>query len=85
MGYMEVECLKCGCQFEITTDEVETKREIFCPGCSLRMDDRLWRKLRIGFLVLEETTERLNGPVLEVSLFRAQYQPLDRITEKDKR
>lgn len=77
MGCLEVECLKCGCQFTISADEVETKKEFFCPGCSLKIDDRLWRKMRIGFLTMEATMERLDEPVLELRLFQAKYQFLD--------
>ena len=76
MGCLEIECLKCGRQFMASADEVETKKEMSCPGCSLEMDKRLWRKLRIGFLTMEETMERTNGPVLELRLFRAKYQPI---------
>ena len=77
MGCLKVECLKCGCQFTISADEVETKKEFFCPGCSLKIDDRLWRKMRIGFFTMEETAERLDRPVLELRLFQAKYQLLD--------
>lgn len=76
MGCLEVECLKCGCQFTISANEVETKKEFFCPGCSLKIDDRLWRKMRIGFLTMETTMERLDEPVIELRLFQAKYQLL---------
>lgn len=55
-------------------DEIETKKEYFCPSCSLKIDDRLWRKMRIGFFTTEETLDRLERPILELRLFRAQYQ-----------
>lgn len=74
MDYLEVECLKCGCQFTIMADEIETEKEYFCPGCSLKIDDRQWRKMRIGFFAIAETADRLEGPVLDVRLFRAQFQ-----------
>lgn len=77
MGCLDVKCLKCEFQFRISAEDVETQREYCCPGCSLKIDDRLWRKMRIGFLTMEETTERTNGPVLELRLFQAKYQPID--------
>ena len=77
MGYLAAECLKCGFQFDIHAETIEAQREMFCPNCSLRMDDRLWRKFRIGFLTMEETVDRMNGPVLEVDLFRASYRTGD--------
>lgn len=74
MGYLAAECLRCGFQFDIPAEDVETQREMFCPSCSLKMDNRLWRKIRIGFLTMEETVDRMKAPVLEIDLFRASYR-----------
>ena len=61
----------------VYADEIESKTEYFCPGCSLKIDDRLWRKFRMGFFVMEETTRLTEKPAVEVRLFRSQYQRLE--------
>ena len=73
MGYLRVSCLNCGCEFNISADEISSKTEYCCPECKLKIDDRLWRKFRTGFFVMEETTDREEKPVIEVRLFQAQY------------
>lgn len=73
MGFLRVSCLNCGCEFNISADEISSKTEYCCPQCKLKIDDRLWRKYRIAYFTMEETMDRMENPVVEVRLFRAQY------------
>ncbi len=78
MGYLRVTCLNCGCEFNISADEISSKTEYCCPECKLKMDSRLWRRLRAGFFTMEEVADRLSGQqMVEVRMFKSQYMPYE--------
>lgn len=71
MGYLQIQCLRCGQRFDLTQEKIEDNTSLICPACGVTADKKHWNRIRAGFYLCQRLCSTEES--VELRLFQAEY------------